>query len=69
MNWQLALVSIAILPFYIMLNKYFKSQLTKTSKLAHQKMEEISGNVHEKLCGISIIQSYTREKAEEKHFF
>lgn len=69
MNWQLAMVSVAILPFYIMLNKYFKSRLRKTSKLAHQKMEEISGNVHEKLGGIYIIQSYTREKAEERHFF
>lgn len=69
MNWQLALVSISILPFYVMLNKYFKARMKKTSKLAHQKMEEISGNVHEKLGGISIIQSYTREKAEEKHFF
>jgi len=69
MNWRLALVSISILPFYVMLNKYFKAKMKKTSKLAHQKMEEISGNVHEKLGGISIIQSYTREKAEEKHFF
>jgi subfamily B ATP-binding cassette protein MsbA len=31
-------------------------------------MEEISGDVNEKLGGISIIQSYTREKAEEQHF-
>lgn len=69
MNWRLALVSMAIFPFYVMLNKYFKSQIKHTSKLARQKMEEISGNVHEKLGGISIIQSYTREKAEEKHFF
>lgn len=69
MNWRLALVSVAIFPFYVMLNKYFKSKIVKTSKLARQKMEEISGNVHEKLGGISIIQSYTREKAEEKQFF
>ena len=68
MNWRLALVSFSILPFYIVLNKYFKSQIKKTSQLAQRKMEEISGNVHEKLGGISIIQSYTREKAEEKLF-
>ena len=69
MNWRLALVSISILPFYVVLNKYFKSRIKKTSHLAQRKMEEISGNVHEKLGGISIIQSYTREKAEEKVFF
>jgi len=69
MNWRLALVSISILPFYVVLNKYFKSRIKKTSQLAQRKMEEISGNVHEKLGGISIIQSYTREKAEERLFF
>ncbi|MDO8142312.1 MAG: ABC transporter transmembrane domain-containing protein [Candidatus Brocadiales bacterium] len=69
MNWRLALVSISILPFYIILNKYFKSLIKKTSQLAQRKMEEISGNVHEKLGGISTIQSYTREKAEERLFF
>ena len=69
MNWRLALVSISILPFYVVLNKFFKSRIKKTSQLAQRKMEEISGNVHEKLGGISTIQSYTREKAEEKVFF
>lgn len=69
MNWKLALVSVSIFPLYVVLNKHFKAQIKQTSKLARQKMEEISGNVHEKLCGISVIQSYTREKAEQKHFF
>lgn len=69
MNWKLALVSISVFPFYVTLNKYFKSRIRKTSLLAQQKMEEISGNLHEKLGGISIIQSYTREKAEERIFF
>ena len=69
MNWQLALISISIFPFYVVINKFFKTRIRSTSKLAQQKMEEISGNVHEKLSGISIIQSYTREKAEERQFF
>ncbi|TLD42277.1 MAG: Lipid A export ATP-binding/permease protein MsbA [Candidatus Jettenia ecosi] len=69
MNYKLALVSIAIFPFYVFLNSLFKSRIRKTSLLAREKMEEISGDVHEKLSGISIIQSYTREKSEEKKFF
>ncbi len=68
MNWRLALVSIVIFPFYVALNRFFKKRIRSTSKLAQQKMEEISGDVNEKLGGISIIQSYTREKAEEQHF-
>ena len=68
MNWRLALVSIAVLPLYVLFNNFFKNRIRDTSKLAQQKMEEIAGDVQEKLGGISIIQSYTREKAEEQHF-
>ena len=69
MNWRLALVSISIFPIYVTLNKFFKKRILNTSRLAQQKMEEISGQIHEKLEGISTIQAYTREKAEEHHFF
>ena len=69
MNWKLALVSIVILPFYVVLNKYFKTRIRSTSKLAQQKMEDISGAVHEKLSGMSIIQAYTLEKLGERQFF
>jgi subfamily B ATP-binding cassette protein MsbA len=68
MNWKLAFVSLVIFPFYVVLNRFFKKRIRSTSKLAQQKMEEISGDVNEKLGGISVIQSYTREKAEEQHF-
>ncbi len=68
MNWRLALVSIGILPIYVGFNKYFKKHIRATSRLAQEKMEEIAGDVQEKLSGISIIQSYTREKVEERHF-
>jgi subfamily B ATP-binding cassette protein MsbA len=68
MNWRLALVSLVIFPFYVTLNRFFKKRIRSTSKQAQQKMEEISGDVSEKLGGISVIQSYTREKAEEQHF-
>ena len=69
MNGKLALVSIAILPLYVVLNKYFKTRIRSTSKLAQQKMEDISGTVHERLSGMSIIQAYTLEKSGERQFF
>ncbi|MDR4504301.1 MAG: ABC transporter ATP-binding protein/permease [Candidatus Scalindua sp.] len=68
MNWRLALVSVSIFPFHVMLNKYFKARIKKMSRQIQQKMEDISGNVHEKLGGISVIQAYTREKNEETIF-
>jgi len=69
MNRRLALVSLTIFPLYISLNKFFKKRIRRTSKLAEEKMEKIAGHVHEKLGGISVIQSFTCEKSEEHHFF
>ncbi|RMD86260.1 MAG: ABC transporter ATP-binding protein [Calditrichaeota bacterium] len=68
MNWHLAMVALAIFPLYVILNKRFKKRIRATSKLAQQKMEEIAGDVHEKLGGMSIIQSYTLEKTAEQQF-
>jgi len=68
MNWELALVSLTIFPLYIILNKYFKARIKKTSQLAQEKIEEIAGYVNEKLGGMPIIQSFTREKTEAKRF-
>lgn len=69
MNWQLTLASLSILPLYVALNRFFQNKIKRTSGEAHQKLEEISGDLYERLDGISIVQSYTREKAEERHFF
>ncbi|UCE06063.1 MAG: ABC transporter ATP-binding protein, partial [bacterium] len=69
MNVKLAIVSLIIFPFYVLLNNYFKKRILTTSRLAQLKLEEITGNVTERLGGISIIQSFTREKVEERHFF
>lgn len=68
MNRHLAMVALAIFPLYVILNKRFKKRIRATSKLAQQKMEEIAGDVHEKLGGMSIIQSYTLEKTAEQQF-
>lgn len=69
MNWELAVVALAIFPLYVFLNKHFKGKIRSTSQLAQQTMEAISGDVHEKLGGIYVIQAYTHEKLEEQRFF
>lgn len=68
-NWKLALVSIAILPLYALLNRHYKLKIKDTSRRAQNKMEELSGTVHEKIAAMSIVQAYVREKGEERRFF
>src|SRR5713101_1761619 len=64
-----ALFLILSLPFYVLLNRMFTDRIRKTSRMAQQKLEEISGDVHEKLGGIALVQSYTQEKNEQRHFY
>jgi len=68
-HWNLALIAIAVLPLYALLNGYFQGRIKATSKRAQDKMEEISGQVHEQLGAVPIIQAYTQEKSEERRFF
>ena len=68
MNWHLAVMALVILPVYVFLNKHFKTRLRESNKRAQEKMEEIAGQVNEELGGMSIIQSFSREKTKEKNF-
>ncbi len=68
MNWKLALVAIAILPLYVALNWVFKTRIKRLGQLAQRQMEEIAGDVSEKLAGMAFVQSNTREKTEELRF-
>lgn len=68
-NWNLALIAVVVLPLYAVLNGRFQGRIKATSKRAQEKMEEISGQVHEQLGAVPIIQAYTQEKTEERRFF
>src|SRR5713226_7063195 len=60
MYGRLAGVSNINLPVFVLLHRMFTDRNRKTSPMAEQKMEEISGDVHEKLGGIALVQSYTQ---------
>jgi len=68
-NWQLALLSLSILPVYVFINRRYQTRIKESSKRAHDKLEEIAGNVHEQLSAMHVMQVNTREKTEEKRFF
>lgn len=68
-NVQMALASLTIFPLYVVVNQTLQNKIRSTSKLAQEKMEEISGRLHEQLAGVSVVQSYVREKSEERRFF
>ena len=68
MNWQLALIALTVLPLYVVVNQRYKKKIKTFSRMAQEKMEDIAGDVNEKLGGMTIIQSYTLEAQEEREF-
>ena len=69
LNWRLAAVSLATLPLYGVVFKYINPRLRQVSTEVQQEMEEMSGEVTEKLGAIQIVKSFVCEEAEEAHFF
>jgi ATP-binding cassette, subfamily B, putative efflux pump len=67
-NWQLSLIAFIVLPLYILTFKKFNPVVRKSSKLVQENIQEISGNLHEKITGVEIIQSFTRELHEKVSF-
>ena len=68
-NWQLALLSLSVLPLYAWLNHRFARRIKDSSKRANDKIEEITGAMHEQLGAMHVMQANTREKTNERRFF
>jgi subfamily B ATP-binding cassette protein MsbA len=64
----LALVSLAVLPFYALLSYHLQKRIRVKSRAMHRKLQEMSGDLHEQFAGISTIQAFTQEEAEAKEF-
>jgi subfamily B ATP-binding cassette protein MsbA len=68
LNPVLALVSIAVLPFYAFAVSKLYKRLKLLTKDRSQALAGIQGYLHERIQGISIIRSFTMEKVDQKQF-
>ena len=67
-HWKLALVALAVLPFYVWLSYRLTRRIRQKSRDIHDQLQEISGDLHEQFAAMSTIQSFTREEAEAREF-
>ena len=68
MNWILALVSIAMVPFYGIAVKIFYSRLRTLTRNRSQALAEVQGHLHERVQGMSVIKSFAIEDIEQERF-
>jgi ATP-binding cassette, subfamily B, multidrug efflux pump len=67
-NWKLALIVLLIMPFMIILTRYFQKALKVVFVAERTQVAQLNSFVQERLSGMKIIQLFNREEAEYDKF-
>lgn len=65
---MLTVVSLVLMPAYLFALKAMGPRIQQTSKEVQQRLEVLSGELHEKVAGVAIVKGFAREKAEAELF-
>ena len=68
LNWQLALVTLAILPFYFLNYYFFVKRIRRKNIAVWQKMDRVSNTVQERLRGTRMVRTFVNEERESQAF-
>lgn len=68
LNWQLALVTFAVLPFMLILTNYWRVRVRSAYRATRQRLSLINGFLNESISGIRVTKSFTREAQNSRHF-
>ncbi len=68
LDWHLALVALCIAPLWVTFMRHFAPRIKAVSHRMQQAVEEISGDVHERVVGATTIKSFGREEHEIRQF-
>lgn len=68
LDWQLALISFAVLPILIYATKIFQRSIKAASQQVRIQVANLNGFVQERITGMKIVQLFGREKIEFDKF-
>lgn len=68
LNWRLAIVALCISPLWVVFMRFFSPRIKSVSHRMQETVEEITGQVHERVASASTIKSFCREDLEVEHF-
>ena len=68
LEWHLALVALCIMPMWVTFMRYFSPRIKAVCLRMQQAVEEISGEVHERVTGAATVKSFGREEHEVLRF-
>ncbi len=68
LNWQLALITLFILPFLIYATMVFQVAIKATFQEVRNQVANLNGFVQERVTGMKIVQLFNRENIEYQNF-
>lgn len=67
-SWKLTLATMVVLPLYAITFKLLNPRVKQASARVQSQISKISGNVQERLAGISLIKTFAAEQRESERF-
>lgn len=64
----LALISLVLMPIYIAALRAMGPRIRQSSQEVQQRLEVLSGELHEKVAGVAVVKGFAREAAETTRF-
>ncbi|RPH95435.1 ABC transporter ATP-binding protein [candidate division KSB1 bacterium] len=67
-NWKLALITLSVIPFLILVTFIFRKQVRDLYRLTRLKIARLNSYLHENLVGIRVVQLFNRESRNYQVF-
>lgn len=68
LNWQLALVTFAVIPLMVVLTNYWREHVRQAYRATRQRLSLINGYLNESISGIRVTKSFSREDRNLRYF-
>ncbi|MCL6474652.1 MAG: ABC transporter ATP-binding protein/permease [Firmicutes bacterium] len=67
-EWRLALITLAVVPLYVLVYKLYLKYIRDLSVQLREKWDAMLGTLQEKIAGISVVKAFVREDYETERF-
>jgi subfamily B ATP-binding cassette protein MsbA len=65
---MMTLISLSLMPIYIVALRAMGPKIRHSSQEVQQRLEVLSGELHEKVAGVAVVKGFARETAEARRF-
>ncbi|MBN1487727.1 MAG: ABC transporter ATP-binding protein [Anaerolineae bacterium] len=68
LNWQLALITMSVLPFMFFSTFFFSKRVRTASRASREKLGAVSAELEENIAGVRVVQAFGREQETIQEF-